>query len=106
MTSTKTLYSMTLVLAGLAGFSTGWTVRPAEVRVVVSFEERLLMDYEAAYRIPAAERERLRGILQEFSADMETLRTEFDRDYGAQVDALKDRYDARIREICTPDRRR
>lgn len=106
MTGTKTLYAATLGLAGLAGFSTGWSVRPVEVRPVVSFEERLLVEYEGAYRVTAEERERLRGILRDLGVELDSIRNEFDRKYGDQVDAVKDRYDARIREILTPDRRR
>lgn len=106
MTGTKTLYASTLALAGLAGFSTGWTVRPAEVRAVVSFEERLMMDYEATFRMAPAERDSLRALLHDFSVELDSLRTEFDKKFGDQVDAVKDKYDARIRAILTEDKRK
>jgi hypothetical protein len=106
MIGTKSLYASTLALAGLAGFSTGWIVRPVEVRAVVSFEERLMMDYEALYRLGPAERESLRTVLRDFALEMDALRNEVDRKFGDQVNAVKDRADARIRAICTPERRR
>ncbi len=106
MIGTKSLYASTLALAGLAGFSTGWSARPVEVRPVVSFEERALLEYAQAYRITPEERERLRAILHDVVVEIESLRGEFDRKFGPQVDAVKDRGDARIRAILTPDRRR
>jgi hypothetical protein len=106
MTSTKTLYASTLALAGLAGGATGWSARPVEVRQVVSWKEQKLADYESAFRVTPEERERLRAILEEVEAEIDALRKEFDRKFGPQVDAVRDRYDARIGAILTPDKRR
>lgn len=106
MTGTKALYASTLALAGLAGFSTGWTARPVEEKVVTSFEERQLLDYERTFRITPEERERLRAILREVSVEIQALTAEFDRKFGPQLDAVKDRHDPAIRAILTEDRRR
>lgn len=105
MIGTKALYGSTLLLAGLAGFSTGWTARPAEVRFA-SFTERRLHEYETHWRIGAAEREELRAILAEFEKEIEGLRREFDRNFEGQVTAVKDRFDRRIEAILVPAKRR
>jgi len=105
MASTKALYGATLVLAGLAGFSTGWTTRVPEVKYL-SFEEKLLADYEQNWKLTDAETEKLRGILGEFTREMDTLRKEFDTRFGDQVDLVKSKYDSRIFAILTPEKRR
>src|SRR5690349_16542152 len=105
MASTKALYASTLVLAGLAGFSTGWTVRPGEVRYG-TLEEKMLVDYERNWRLTPAEVEKLRAILGELSREMDALRKEFDSKFGDQVTLVKDKYDAKILAILTPDKRR
>ena len=106
MTATKTLYASTLALAGLAGFSSGWALRPVEVRPVVSFVERNLWEYEEGWKITPGERESLRAILRDYETELKGLGAEFDRKYGDQVNAAKDKYDARIQAILTPARRR
>jgi hypothetical protein len=106
MTGTKGLYASTLLLASLAGFSTGWSVRPAEVRVVVSFAEKKMMEYEQSYRLSPQDRAALLALLQDYEREMGSLSREFDRKYGDQVDALKDRYDARLGTLLTADKRR
>jgi hypothetical protein len=106
MTNTKSLYAMTLVLAGAAGFSSGWTAKPQEIRVVVSPVEQRMMEYEASYRLTAADREALRPLLEGYVRETEDLAREFDRKYEGQVQAVLDKYDAKIRAIATPDKRR
>ncbi len=105
MTGTKGLYTITLVLAGAAGFSTGWAARPAQVEYL-SFEERYLVELEKNYRLTPAEVASLRTILDSLAKEREGLAREFDRKYGDQVDALKAKYDARIQAIVTPEKRR
>ena len=106
MTGTRSLYAMTLGLAGLAGFSTGWSVRPVEVRPVVSFKEKYLIEVEQSFRITAEERARLEAILDDYDRDLQSLRTEFDSRFGTQVTEVQDRYNGRLEEILTPDKRR
>lgn len=105
MAGTKALYGASLVLAGLAGFSTGWTTRPPEVRYL-TFEGRLLADYEENWRLAPAETERLQAILADFSREMDALRKEFDSRFGDQVTLVKEKYDAKIAAILTPEKRR
>jgi hypothetical protein len=106
MTSTKALYATTLLFAGLAGFSTGWASRPAEVRVVASPEEQRMLEYEANYRLAPAEVEELRGLVHGYFRDLDDLAREFDQKYEGQVQAVVDRYDAKIRALCTEAKRR
>ena len=106
MMNTRALYGVTLALAGAAGFSTGWSVKPVVERPVVSFVDRNLMEFEQGWRMTPEERESLRAILRDFDGELDSLRREFDGKYKDQVDAVKDRYDARIRAILTADKRR
>ena len=106
MTHTRSLYASTLALAGLAGFSTGWAVRPVEVRPVVSFVERNLIEYDEGWRITPQEREELRAILEKYEGELKGLGEEFSRKYKDQVDAVKDRYDGPIGRILIPAKRR
>ena len=105
MTSTKTLYATTLLLAGLAGFSGGWAARPPE-KVFVDARERRVLEYERAYRLSAEDREELRAVLGRYFDAIDELRREFDRRYEDQLQALADEYDAEIASILTPDKRR
>jgi hypothetical protein len=105
MSSVKGLYALTLALAGTAGFSSGWALRPPET-VVVGEREAMLASWESAYRVTPEDREALRALLGRYEADLDGLRGEFDRTFRDQVDALKDRYDAEIRAILVPAKRR
>jgi hypothetical protein len=105
MASTKALYGLTLVLAGLAGFSTGWSTRPPEVKYE-TLEEKMLREYEANWLLGPAETEKLRAVLGDFARELEALRKEFDSSFGDQVTLVKDKYDARIFAILTPEKRR
>jgi hypothetical protein len=105
MINTKALYASTLVLAGMAGFSTGWTARPAEVRYA-SFEDRYLDDLLKHYRLSDEEVANLRSILADLAKEKEGLAREFDRKYHDQVDAVIAKYDVRIQGIVTPEKRR
>ena len=105
MASTKTLYGLTLALAGLAGFSTGWTTRTPEVRYE-TMSEKMLREYEANWRLGPAETERLRAVLDEFTREMDALTREFDSKFGDQVTLVKNKYDAKIFAILTPEKRR
>lgn len=105
MASTKALYGATLLLAGVAGYSTGWSTRPPVVKTV-TFEEQMLLEYEQNWRLGAADVEKLRAVLGDFSREMDALRKEFDSRFGDQVTLVKDKYDARIAAILVPEKRR
>src|SRR5688572_22839383 len=105
MANTKALYGATLVLAGLAGFSTGWTTRPPEVKYL-SMEEQMLLEYERNWALGPPELEKLRAVLGEFKREMDALTKEFDTSFGDQVTLVKDKYDAKIAAILTPEKRR
>jgi hypothetical protein len=106
MTSTRTLYATTLLFAGLAGFSTGWATKPQDVKVIVSPEEQRMLEYEANYRLAPAEVQELRGLVHAYFRDLDDLAKEFDRKYEGQVQAVVDRYDGKIRALCTEAKRR
>jgi hypothetical protein len=97
---------MTLGLAGLAGFSTGWSVRPVEVHAVFSFKEKYLLDAGRAFRITPEERAEIEAILDGYERALQALRDEFDSKYGEQVTALETEYNARLGRILTPAKRR
>jgi hypothetical protein len=105
MSSIKGLYAVTLALAGTAGFSSGWALRPAD-KVALSPAEAMLARWEASYRVTAEDRTRLLDLLRRYEADLDGLRSEFDRKFGDQVDAVQDRYDAEIRAVLTPEKRK
>jgi hypothetical protein len=106
MTGTKSLYAATLVLAGAAGFSSGWTVKPQEVRVVLSPVEQHMLQYERSYRLTPGEREKLQVLVQGYVDETGSLAHEFDRKYHDQVQAVLDKWDAKIKALLTPDKRR
>jgi hypothetical protein len=105
MANTKALYGVTLALVGAAGFSTGWTIRPPEVRYL-TLEEQMMAEYEQNWRLTPAETERLRAVLGEFTREMDALRNEFDSRFEGQVTLVKDKYDAKIAAILVPEKRR
>lgn len=105
MNGTRALYSTTLLLAGMAGFSTGWAVRPPE-RAFVTPEEQKMLSYEVAFRLSDTDREALRGVVRDYFARLDALSREFDRKFESQVDAVEDEMDARVAAILTPDKRR
>jgi hypothetical protein len=105
MTGTKTLYATTLVLAGMAGFSSGWAVRPPE-RVLLSREDAMMLSYESAFRMADADREALRAVVRDYFARLDALSRDFDRKFESQVGAVEDEMDARVARILTPDKRR
>ncbi len=102
---TRTLYAATLALAASAGFSAGWALRPP-VKVALSEEERMVAPYEEAYRLDEAERGEVRAIVRRALADLDALRRDFDSKYGAQVQALTDRYDAELRALLPASKKR
>ncbi len=106
MSGTKSLYAMTLGLAGLAGFSTGWSVRPVEVRPVVSFREKYLIEVEQSFRITPEERALLEAILADYERELQALRLEFDARFGPQVTDLQERCNGKLGAILTPEKRR
>lgn len=106
MTGTKTLYAATLVLAGAAGFSSGWTVKPEKIRIVESPVEIQMLTYEKAYRMTDQERTLLVSYVQGYVNETQALANEFDRKYHDQVVAVLDKWDAKIRALLTPDKRR
>ena len=105
MNGTRGLYSITLLLAGMAGGATGWAVRPPE-RVFIAPEEQQMLSYEAAFRLSDADREALRGVVRDYFSRLDALSREFDRKFESQVDAVEDEMDARVAAILTPDKRR
>ena len=105
MTGTKSLYAATLVLAGMAGFSSGWAVRPPE-RVLLSREEAKMLEYEQAYRLSDTDRAALRGVVRDFFERIDGLAREFDRKFDDQIKAVEDEMDARVTAILTADKRR
>ena len=102
----KPLYAWTLALAGGAGFSAGWSARPPEVRLVTTWQEQEMMMYEAGYRMSPSDREAVRACIAECAKEIDSLSREFDARFQPQVDAVKDRYSARIGSILTGDKRR
>jgi hypothetical protein len=105
MTGTRTLYAATLVLAGMAGFSSGWAVRPPE-RILLSREEAKMLSYEENYRLTEADRAALREVVRDFFERIDALAREFDRKFDAQIGAVEDEMDARVAAILTADKRR
>ena len=105
MTGTKGLYALTLALAGAAGFSSGWAAKPPEARYL-TFEEMKLAEYEKHYRLTPGDRAALAAVLGDYAREIDGLAKEFDRKYEAQVGAVKDKYDARILAVCTPEKQR
>ena len=105
MLSTKTLYATTLVLASVAGFSAGWTVRPGEVRVLTE-EESLMRPYEECYRLSPEDRDALRAVVRDYRAAVQRLVAEFDRRYEEQMKAVTDQFDLKIGAIATPAKKR
>jgi hypothetical protein len=105
MTGTKGLYALTLALAGAAGFSSGWAARPQEERYL-TLEEMKLKEYERYYRLTPEERASLAVVLGDYAREIDFLAKEFDRKYEAQVGAVKDKYDAKILAICSPEKHR
>jgi hypothetical protein len=106
MIGTKSLYTATLVLAGAAGFSSGWTAKPREEVVISDPVEIRMRGYERSYRLTDADREALRGFVRDYVKETETLALEFDRKYESQVNAVLDKWDAKIKALLTADKRR
>jgi len=105
MLNTKSLYASTLVLASLAGFSSGWASRPPE-KVVLTDEDGYLYTYEQAYEMTDADRAEARRIIRDFLAETSQLRKDFDHRFGDQVDALADKYDERIKALLPREKMR
>ena len=105
MVNTKTLYATTLVMASVAGFSAGWTVRPDEVRAL-SEEERLMLPYEKGYRLSPEDRDALLAVVRDYRAAVQKLVAEFDRRYEEQMKAVTDQFDRKIEAIATPAKKR
>ena len=83
MMNMKMLTSTTVVIAGLAGFSTGWAVRPPE-KLVLNEKERLLYDYETHWNMSEAERTEVKEILHQAEPRFRTAMT---REKGRREDA-------------------
>jgi hypothetical protein len=103
--STKALYATTLMAASLAGFSTGWAVRPGE-KIVLTERDRYLHEWTEHYQLDGGDRERLEAILDRYFADLAALRAEFDSKFGDRIGDLKDRYDGEILRVLTVEKRR